>query len=318
LPPKWTTTKKKPEKAKDNLNKKLLYTILLSTLLCLAFLLSYYFLVPQSGGSLEAAIVDQLSIEANLVNNAFVEECTSLINAHGFDAKYYEGETVTIDFYRNLPSKSSKILVLRAHSSLRGDTTSVDLFTSEPFSQARAENAYFEYVINGHISKAVFDVRPPPNNTYFAIGPSFVTDVMQGEFDDSLIILMGCVSLNQTTMAEALVNKGARVVIGWTKKVDLSDTDASTLQLLSYLLAENPYTVRGAVEEVNTGVHSYNSTLDFYPKDHETEIYKVPKGRNLSSTLSSKSTPILLLADLACWKHNERLAICLDLAARYS
>jgi len=318
LPPKWTTTKKKPKKPKDNLNKKLLYTILLSTLLCLAFLLSYYFLVPRSGGNLEAAIVDQLSIESNLVNNAFVEECTSLINAHGFDAKYYEGETVTIDFYRNLPSKSSKILVLRAHSSLRGDTASVDLFTSEPFSQTRAEDAYFEYVINDHISKAVFDVRPPPNNTYFAIGPSFVTNVMQGEFDDSLIILMGCVSLNQTTMAEALVNKGARVVIGWTKNVDLSDTDASTLKLLKYLLAENPYTVRGAVEEVNNSVHSYNSTLDFYPKDHETEVYKVPKGRNLSLMLSSKSTPILLLADLACWKHSERLAICLDLAARYS
>ena len=318
MPLKWTTAKKKPKKAKDGLNKKLLYATLLFSLLCLAFLLSYYFLVPRSGGSLEAAIVDQLSIEANLVNNAFVEECTSLINAHGFDVKYYEGETVTIDFYRNLPSKSSKILVLRAHSSLRGDTTSVDLFTSEPFSQARAEDAYFEYVINDHISKAVFDVRPPPNNTFFAIGPSFVTDVMQGEFDDSLIILMGCVSLNQTTMAEALVNKGARVVIGWTKKVDLSDTDASTLQLLNYLLAEDPYTVRGAVEKVNSIVHSYNSTLDFYPKDHETEVYKVPKGRNLSSMLFFEWTPILLLADLACWKHDERFASCLDLAARYS
>lgn len=256
--------------------------------------------------------MDQLSIEANLVNSAFVEECTSLINACGFDAKYYEGETVTIDFYRNLPSKSSKILVLRAHSSLRGDTTSVDLFTSELFSQARAENAYLEYVIKGHISKAVFDVRPPPNNTYFAIGPSFVTDVMQGEFDDSIIILMGCVSLNQTTMAEALVNKGARVVIGWTKKVDLSDTDDSTLQLLSYLFADNPYTIRGAVDEVNSRVHSYNSTLDFYPKNHETEVYKVPKGKSLTSTLFVESTSILLFADLACWKHDERLAHCLD------
>ncbi len=307
-------------KSKDSgLNKKLLYTTLLLTLLCLAFLLSYYFLVPRTEGSLEAAIVDQLSIEANLVNNAFVDECTSLINAHGYDVKYYEGETVNITFYRNLPSKGSKILVLRAHSSLRGDSTFVDLFTSEPYpdSDEAALAKYPALVTDQHISKAIFDVRPPPN-TYFAIGPSFVTDVMQGEFADSLIILMGCVSLNQTTMAEALVNKGARVVIGWTKMVDLSDTDDSTLQLLNYLLGENPYTVRGAVDKVNSRVHSYNSTLDFYPKDQETENYKVPKGKSLTSTLFVESTSILLLADLAYWKHDERNASCPDGAAHYS
>jgi len=57
--------------------------------------------------------------------------------------------------------------------------------------------------------------------------------------------------------------------------VELSDTDASTIELLQYLLAETPYTVQGAVNKINESPHLVGATMDYYPKDAGNHI--VPK-----------------------------------------
>lgn len=311
-------SKRKKSGTKSSLNKKLLYAILLLTPICLAIILGYYLLVmPNSGRNLGAAIVDQLSFDENLRNNVFVTKCTSMINTSGLNVEYHEGEIVNIEFYSNLPSKSGKILILRAHSAIRSGSNSIDLFTSERFQQDLANGDYLGYVLGGHISKAVFDAQLPPDNEYFAIGPSFVSNVMKDRFSDSLVVLMGCAGLNQTNMAEALVNKGARVVIGWTKDIDLSDTDSSTLQLLELLLSENAWTVDAAVKKINDRDHSHNSTLDYYPRDYETGIYKIPKGENLDLRINEMFS-LQYFIDIASWRYDERVVSCLKLAGRYS
>ncbi len=262
-------------KRKKLSNRKLQYGVFLATITCLVFLLSYYFFImPRSSDAWKSAIVDQLSIEENCESYSFVANCTSLLNNSGFSVEYVEGEEVTIDFYENSLSKGGKIVILRAHSAIRQNTNSVDLFTSEIYQESLASGQYSHLVEYRHISKAVFDV--PPYNEYFAVGPSFVESIMKGNFNNSLIILMGCDSLNKTTIAEALVARGAKVVIGWTRRVSLNDTDTSTLQLLKYLLAENPYTIEGAVERLNRYDYFYGAKLDYYPKNDETRYYKLP------------------------------------------
>ncbi len=314
LSSKKVSKKKKTETS--SLNKKLVYSVLLLTPICLAIILGYYFLVmPYSGRFLGAAIVDQLSFDENLINNEFVTKCTFLFNTSGFNVEYHEGNIVDIKFYSNLPSKGGKILILRAHSSILTGSNLINIFTSEPFDEALAYGSYQGLI--DHISKAVFDVQPPPDNEYFAIKPSFVSDVMKDRFSDSLVVLMGCAGLNQTTMAEALVNKGARVVIGWTRNIDLGDTDSSTLELLEYLLAEDPWTVDAAVRKINERIHSHNSTLDYYPKDYETQMYKIPKGEK-SNLMINEISSLLNFIVAASWRHDERVALSLKSARRYS
>jgi hypothetical protein len=282
--------KKEPKKTKRGLDKRLLYGIMLVTLVLVALLVAYYlFLHPRTEGW-TAAIVDQLTVVDSLFNQTFNNTCTSLLTESGYIAKYYPGRDVTVDFYEELPSKGERIVVLRAHSAVREETVYVDLFTSEVYDISKVYGPYADLVANKHISRAVFNL--PPYEKYFAVGPTFVSSVMKGSFVDSLIVLMGCSSLNQTSMAEALVSRGAKVVVGWTGNVTVGDTDSRTLALLDLLLAKSN-TIQGAVQKVNQDFPINNTRLVFYPE--EAGSYVVPQGKSdISSALSEVVFPFLL------------------------
>ena len=243
------------------------------------------FLFSQNAEGWTATIIDQLSIKPEFTNNSFSEDCTSLLNASGFDVEYYHGEEVTVNFYRTLPSRSGKILLLRAHSAVRDNTDWVDLFTSELF----REGMYIDLASTRQISKAQMSVKD--EKWYFAVGPTFITDSVNGRFDPKcVIVLMGCNSLNTTTMAEALVSRGAKAVIGWTGLVGGDYTDAFTWQLLDLLLADTQYTIRGAIRQLNNKIaeepNPWNTTLVYYPRSQEVDDFKIPSKPSTLSKLS--------------------------------
>jgi len=253
--------RQKPKVAKKGLNRRLLYGVALTTIILLVVVVTYYLFLQPQPESWTAAVVDQVTVEG-LLNPTFNTTTSSLLNNSGFDVKYYPGSDVTVGFYRDLPSKGSKIVILRAHSAVRDDNASVDLFTSERFEVGK----YADY--GKQISRAEF--LTPPYNEYFAIGPTFVNSSMRGKFDaDCVVILMGCNSLNKTSMAKALVEgRGAKVVIGWTRLVELNDADTSIVKLLQYLL-DDRNSVATAVGKLNPPSHPYHpygTTLDYYPK----------------------------------------------------
>lgn len=292
--------RQKQENLKGGFNRKLLYSIVLVTIVLLAVIVVYYSFFFSYRVIWTAAIVDQLTIEGkSLFNQDFNTTITTLLTASGFDVKYYPGEDVTVDYYKDLPSKAGKIIILRAHSSVRNESDYVDLFTSEPYSRSREIQYSAEYGTQLSIAEFLFY----PYNRYFAIGPTFVDFSMRGKFDsDCLIILMGCNSFNKTTMAEALVSRGAKVIVGWTDWVELDDTDSSTIQLLQYLFAAEPYTVRGAVGKINESPHPWGE-MDYYPK--EAGSYIVPTRKNeISSSLTVELFQFLLLANLPNWNLN--------------
>ena len=55
-----------------------------------------------SSAEAKAAIIDQLYILRP--NQAFIDEATGVLEDYGFSVDLYQGDEVTVDFFRELPS----------------------------------------------------------------------------------------------------------------------------------------------------------------------------------------------------------------------
>jgi len=213
---------------------------------------------------LKAAIVDQLSL--TFPNQAFMETAANILNQAGYSVDYYRGEKVTVELYARLPRLEYGLIVLRAHSGfIIGGGTSTFLFSSEPYSAQE------------HISEQLTDQLAmarltPGGPLYFGLGKNFVESGMQGTFNKTTIIMMGCNGLTYTDMAQAFVNKGAKVFIGWNCGISASDTDEATTCLLRNMITENR-TVGNALDDAIKIVGSMlapNDTLEYYPPESGT------------------------------------------------
>ena len=211
------------------------------------------FMLPQNGSvQPKAVIVDNLALMPEASSNKdFVENATKILNEVGVKVDYFD--KVTVNLYRNLGSYL--IIILRVHSGMLGDDTY--LFTSEGIQKIGKYSQYLgknkSYLGNACI--------PTTGECFVAVGPSFIRDFSEN-FHDSVIIAMGCESLKTTALAEAFIEKGASVFIGWAREVTPEGTDNATLQLLRRFFIENK-TVSKAVEELVD--KSTGAKLDFYP-----------------------------------------------------
>ncbi len=217
-------------------NKKLaIVSIVLVTIIVLGFLLVQIFLQnPEVKFSFNAAIVDQLGGE--FPNSDFNETgiVSDILHDAGFNVSYHKGNTVNVAFYKGFARYNYGIIVLRAHFATREGETIVDLFSSEEFSMYK----YASERDNGLLTKGNYSWKP--GKFYFAVTPKFIEN-LEGGFPKSIVIAMGCNSLNETCkeMAEAFIKKGAKAYIGWTGLVELSHTDNETIKLLNKFFIEN-------------------------------------------------------------------------------
>jgi len=202
-----------------------------------------------ASSQLRAAIVDQLSL--TFPNQSFIETATNTLKQAGYSVDYYPGEEVTVEFYGNLPTLEYGLIILRAHSALcEGGQAPVALFTSEPYDKTKY---VYEQLFN-EVTRAHYFVGDE-EQLYFAIFPDFVWLSMNGRFDNTTIVMMGCNGLTYTHMAEAFTYRGAKVCISWNEAVSASRTDQATIFLLQHL-ALDKQTIKKAVdttmEEVGT------------------------------------------------------------------
>lgn len=242
--------------------------------LCLVF---YNFLLRQPStinapktSPYKAAIVDQLSISNP--NQTFIEATTTVLTTAGFTVDYYKGEEVTVNFYRNLGSHGYGLIVLRVHSLVGTITGHVILFTAEPYS----ETAHVPEQFARQVLRVRQFVGAP---IYFGITSNFVRSKMEGTFENAIIIAMGCDGLKKGEMAEAFVEKGAKVYMSWNGPVIPDHTDKTTTHILLNLIAKNQ-TIENAVTETMKEVGpdpTYESVLSFYPV--EAGNYAIPKER---------------------------------------
>ncbi len=233
----------------------------LTVVLILAGLLIYYFFFPKAPTVYEAipktaAIVDQLAMTNP--NAAFVTSVNETLTSAGVTVDYYNYSEVTVDFYRQLPSKRYSLIILRIHSGVGQYSGLTSLYTSEPhgqwphyWEQLNNEVVAVEYVSGGPI--------------YFAITSKFVRN--SDTCRNSVIIMMGCDGLTITDMATAYIEKGAKAYISWNGPVSPGHTDTATGELIRNLALKNQ-TIAEAINNTMTVVGSdpnYHSQLAFYP-----------------------------------------------------
>ena len=203
-------------------------------------------------GNATAAIIDQLS--ASFQENAqFIANVTKELENYGFEVDLFQGNNITVDFYRQLPTRGYKLIIFRAHSGILEQDGEVVprtvLFTNEEYSESRyaLEQVYGQLTMGGAC---------PGCPMMFGITPEFVraqsafdqgTD-MNGEFDDTVIIMMGCSGIALPDLAEAFIDKGASVYLAWDRSVELYYVDNATPYLI-HQLCSGQLTIREAVND---------------------------------------------------------------------
>jgi hypothetical protein len=218
---------------------------------------------PAASQGLKAAIVDQLySLQPN---EDFITEVTGDLKDYGFEeVDVYQGDDITVDFYRNLPGYGYKLIVFRAHSGLmevaEGVIPVTYLFTNEPYSSLKHVPEQLDEQLT---MVQVADDYP----VLFGIAPKFITQSMKGNFHNTLIIMMGCSCLYFDDLAQAFMEKGSSTYLAWDASVDLDYVDRATISLVKNLCSES-LSVRKSVEltmDTEGPDPEYNAWLHYYP-----------------------------------------------------
>ena len=197
-----------------------------------------------SNNTPKAAIIDQLYLLEP--NQEFIDEVKGELEDYGFEVDVHQGDEVTVELYRNLPSYGYKLIVFRAHAGLmRKEGSSITpeitfLFTGEKSSKLKYP---VEQLIERIVPANMTADYPP----VFAVNSEFVTKSMNGEFDHTVIIMTGCTCLKYSDLADGFVEKGASAYIGFDASVLLDYSDESSAYLLQQLCSGN-VTIKEAVD----------------------------------------------------------------------
>ena len=217
------------------------------------------------------AIVDQLhSIQPN---PSFINRTTAALEVCGFEVDVYQGDEVTVDFYRKLPSLGYKLIIFRVHSGLlikEGEMAEGTwLFTDEPHSRTK--------YVNERLAGSIVKARTAENKPWvFAVGSEFVTNSMEGRFDNTVIIMMGCYCLYLDDLAQAFTQKGASVYLGWDGNVTLSYIDEATRNLIDNLCHKDT-SIKQAVEKTMAEIGpdpDWSARLKYYPAESRDKTIK--------------------------------------------
>jgi hypothetical protein len=246
------------------LKRKVKYLLVAVAAFVLAGVLAYSVLGPKNpdDSTPKIALVDHLATQ--WPDESFNETIQAILNQTTLKVDYYPPEAVTVDFYRDLPRHNYKLIIFRVHSTAtsyeHGTPPFVVFFTSEPYKD-------MAHVPEQADMRVVTVKFPNDESTYFGVTPRFVKDSMEGRFNDTVIVAMGCQGMTYTTMAEAFIEKGAKAYISWNGTVSASHTDEATVSLLTHLITEKQ-TVEEAVTRTMNDVGpdpADNSILLFYP-----------------------------------------------------
>jgi len=207
---------------------------------------------PDHVGNATAAIIDQLSASFQ-ENEQFTANVTRELEDYGFEVDVYQDGDITVDFYHRLPTYGYKLIIFRAHSGiLEQDGEIVPrtvLFTNEEYSESRyaLEQVYGQLTMGGACQDCpmMFGITPEFVRAQNVVGQA--TD-MEGRFDDTVIIMMGCsgIALPDLDLAKAFVDKGASIYLAWDRSVELYYVDQATPHLVNQLCSGG-LTIRQAV-----------------------------------------------------------------------
>lgn len=228
-----------------------------------------------------AAIIDQLYDDHKNLN--FEQTAKGYFEQAGYKVDLYTTKDITVGFYKNLPSMGYKFIVIRSHASLSLDNAtkspSGNIFTGEKYrpdkytwEQAlgqvqRSMYIYLDYGFNFKNGSYSFNKIAGESGTYFSVGAKFVDEQMQGKFPGSIILVGGCASLSNPTLAASLVKRGASTIIGWNNLVSVDRNDEVMLAVIKGLLIDKS-DVKDVVQSTMKQFGPdplYSGVLKYYP-----------------------------------------------------
>lgn len=214
----------------------------------------------------EVAILDQYHSESP----EFTDQFTEILEKKNLEADIYEN--IDVELFKKLPNYGYKWIIFRVHTVNRSLFTVNSVwenytyfFTTEKYSTSK----YKVKQLKGKIRPGKINSSEP---IYFTVGPKFVRTVMEGNFDNSIIIIDSC--YGSPNLAEALIDKGAKAVANWRHGVNLDHADNGTLLFLKYLMLENS-TIGNAAKKVKEEVGPdpiVGGTFTYYPPELENFV----------------------------------------------
>ncbi len=192
-----------------------------------------------SQGRRAAAIVDGLSDE--FPNQRFISEASRILREGGYTVDVFNASSVTVAFYRSLPSRGYDLIILRVHSAPmdEGKIPGAALFTGES-----REGMYMIEQLLGWVRMARTLTR---GERFYAVTPSFLEEALEGRFNDTTILLMSCYGLIDETLGRIITGMGAQAFVGWTDRVTPEHMDRAAIIILEKLVGEGS-TIEAAVE----------------------------------------------------------------------
>jgi hypothetical protein len=163
-------------------------------------------------------------------NPTFAANISSTARNAGYGFQYYPPENATLNFFINLPTYNYSIIILRTHGTGLVATDPAAIVTSENYS----ESQHVVYQLTDKVTAVEVD-----GALHFALGSSFVSDVMCGRFSGTLVLAMYCERGESSSLAKAFLEKGAGGYIGWDYLVSLSHTDLVFESIVKQLVDGN-------------------------------------------------------------------------------
>jgi len=194
----------------------------------------------------KAAIIDQL--HDSIPNIDFQNQTTEYLELAGYKVELFTTEDIDVDFYKKLPSMKHDFIVIRTHGSQdEYNNNATMLFTGERYDKTKYTR---EQLYNQILPGSPVTLSSPPTdseaskkiqesiqkNLYFVVGSKMVDDLMIDTFPDSIILIGGCSTFNNPDLANSLIQRGAKNVIGWDATISSSDNDKLMLEFLGMVL----------------------------------------------------------------------------------
>ena len=225
-----------------------------------------------------AAILDQLNDD--IPNKAFQEKATEYLKEAGYEVEIFTTKQLTVDFYKTLPKMNYEFIVVRSHAI---GSDGPDYFEKEPVSiftgEKYADDKYIQEQLLGQLGKGApylssavevsVDLSDlgesnssegnaaestwsllDTTNPYFLVGSKYVDELMEGRFPNSVIVLAGCSTVSNPSLAKSFIDRGASLVLGWDRLVGSDRNDRVTLAFLENVLI-NDMEVDEAVQHAN-------------------------------------------------------------------